>query len=170
MMRESDSLGLRRIGVPAVLGTAALVGSMGAYAAFVASDPANVLALWSARSLDVSLAILGVSATLEGHLVVSESVRFAVVPECTVFLPLAVFAAAVFAYPSPWRRKGVGLLLGIVALSAINTVRLVSLFYVADSIPAWYNTVHVLIWQPLMILGALGLWALWAAKVARPAS
>jgi hypothetical protein len=58
----------------------------------------------------------------------------------------------------------------MIGIFIINEVRLISLFYIGIYAPAIFDTTHLLVWQSLMILFALGLWLLWAYKYVRTAS
>jgi len=77
-----------------------------------------------------------------------------------------VLIAAMLAYPAPWRYKVVGILIGIVAIQALNVVRVISLFYLA----AWNHDVfefaHLYLWQALIMLDVLVVWLIWLRRVA----
>jgi len=72
------------------------------------------------------------------------------------------------AYPCRIRDKIIGILFGIVAISAVNLVRTVTLFFIGTHFSeSVFETAHFLIWQSLVILISIGLWLLWAQKLVR---
>jgi exosortase H (IPTLxxWG-CTERM-specific) len=101
---------------------------------------------------------------------VIRSPRFAVNIEngCNGVETMLIFLAAVLAFPAPWKARAIGLVFGILAIQAVNLVRVVALFYTGAYFPTWFDTSHTVIWQSLVILSGVLLWILWADRVARP--
>ena len=52
---------------------------------------------------------------------------------------------------------------GILLLSAVNLVRVISLFWIGSAFPQYLDVAHVLIWQ--MIVVVIVLWLVWAERV-----
>jgi exosortase H (IPTLxxWG-CTERM-specific) len=124
----------------------------------------GAMADWTAKSTAWTLSLLGAQAQAQGSTVVSTHFTFNVITECTAVFPIIIFLAAVLAYPASWKRKLVGAAAGIPLLLLINTVRLVSLFYIGYLYPTFFETAHLLVWQSLMIFFTLLIWLLWAVK------
>ena len=83
---------------------------------------------------------------------------------------MMIFTAAVIYFPSSLKEKLLGLIIGLAGIFVINQIRLVSLFYIGAYAPGIFETAHLLVWQSLMILLAIGLWLIWAYKyVSSPA-
>ena len=77
-----------------------------------------------------------------------------------------IVGGAILAFPATWRSRGLGVALGIMAVFAVNAIRIASLLLVAVRWPARLDFFHVDIWQPLMMLIAFGLflgWGVWLA-------
>lgn len=89
---------------------------------------------------------------------------------CDALEPAALFAAAVLAFPAPWRAKLIGVAIGVPVLLVFNVVRIVSLHYVLKHAPRWFETAHVDIWQPFFIFAAMALWVGWIVWFIRPAA
>lgn len=87
---------------------------------------------------------------------------------CDAIEPIALFMAAVLAFPTRWRPKVPGLLAGTLVLAAMNVVRIVSLFYTGIHWPTAFETMHVDVWQPAFIVLSLFFWVLWALWATRP--
>ncbi len=112
-----------------------------------------------------ALWLLGAEGRAYGSVVRSSVFTAEIIFECTAALPIAMWVAAVLAYPTGWRPKLLGLVLGMPALVLLNLVRLVSLFYLGHWWEAAFETAHLLVWQSLMVFLTLLLWLLWAATV-----
>jgi len=87
-----------------------------------------------------------------------------IITACTGLVAMAIFAAAVLAYPSSIAKKAEGIVIGIVGLFIFNLIRMVGLFVVGSHLPNLFNTAHYIVGQSLMILLAVGLWLLWLEK------
>jgi exosortase H (IPTLxxWG-CTERM-specific) len=140
--------------------------------AIVASHPVNdaVIVPFTGAIARVSAAILNVlgeQVTVHGTEI--RSSRFAVAIEngCNGVETALLFGAAVLAFPAPWKRRLLGLLLGFVAIQIINLVRVVSLFLVGVHWPALFGTSHTILWQSIVVLCGVLLFLLWAAREAR---
>ena len=59
------------------------------------------------------------------------------------------------------KEKLYGMFVGFIALSVINFVRTVSLYFVAAHQPQWFDNAHLILWQSLMVVLTIGLWFLW---------
>jgi exosortase H (IPTLxxWG-CTERM-specific) len=75
---------------------------------------------------------------------------------------LAAINAAV--PPHAW-----GLLLGFVAVQALNVVRVISLFYLGQWNTEWFTIAHEFLWQGLIMLDVLVVWLLWVRASPEPA-
>src|SRR4029453_13901506 len=80
----------------------------------------------------VTLFDSGVRAT--GKVIASTTNGFAVSIEagCNGVEATLVLIAAMLAFPAPWKHKLLGLVAGIVAVQALNVVRVISLFYLGQ--------------------------------------
>ncbi len=87
---------------------------------------------------------------------------------CDAIEPIALFVAAVLAFPAPLRSKWPGLLIGTLVLTALNIVRIISLFYVGIFWSTWFDRMHEDIWQPAFIVFSLFFWVVWALWATKP--
>jgi exosortase/archaeosortase family protein len=88
---------------------------------------------------------------------------------CDAVEPAALFASAVLAFPAPWAKKAVGIIAGTLVLLAINSLRIVSLFWVGIVARPIFAKVHLEIWPLLFILAAFALCAGWIRWARNPA-
>jgi archaeosortase B (VPXXXP-CTERM-specific) len=109
----------------------------------------------TASLLAWSLSLFGLSARADGSLVMSSLCSVKIIRECTAVHPIAIFCAAVVAYPLSWRARLLGLAAGSPILLLVNQVRLVSLCYIDRWYPSALETAHMVVWQSLIVLTAL---------------
>jgi archaeosortase B (VPXXXP-CTERM-specific) len=128
----------------------------------------ELAALGTAALTTGVLQLLGVEAHRHKKMVdVDASFLATIIFECTAVVPVMLWVAAVLAYPTGWRPKLLGLLIGIPILLGINLVRLVTLFIVGERWAAGFDFVHMQVWQSIMIFLTLLLWVVWAITFTR---
>lgn len=86
---------------------------------------------------------------------------------CNGVEAMILLIAAMLAFPSPWRYKLVGIAIGIIAIQALNLVRIVSLFFLGMWNETAFEWAHLYIWQALIMLDALVVWLLWIRSLPR---
>jgi exosortase/archaeosortase family protein len=137
------------------------------YSRLIASSPFHEFMAFTARITGYLLNITGGGVEVIDTVVSSSQFAFQIVDLCTAIMPMMIFAAAVLAFPSKIKEKTIGLLLGLVGIFVVNQIRLVSLWYIGIYIPDIFETAHLLVWQSLMILLAIGLWLIWVYRYVR---
>jgi len=80
---------------------------------------------------------------------------------CNGLEAMILLAAAMLAFPAPWARKLGGIVLGGVAIQALNIVRIVSLYYLSRWNASWFEWAHLYLWQPLIMVDVLVVWLVW---------
>ena len=80
---------------------------------------------------------------------------------CNGIEAVIILVSAILAFPAPWRHKVIGLVLGFVAIQALNLVRIVSLFFLALWSREWFDVFHIYLWQALIVLDALIVFLIW---------
>jgi len=107
----------------------------------------------------------------EGKVLQSGSNGFAVSIEagCNGVEATIVLIAAMLAFPAPWKRKLLGLAVGIVAVQGLNIVRVISLFYLGQWNLQAFEFAHLYVWQALIMLDVLVVWLLWVRTLPRAA-
>lgn len=89
--------------------------------------------------------------------------RFQVVPSCGATEIMAIFLAAVLAFPATARQRLSGLAVGIPMLYTINIVRLACLAVIGalDNGGDWFNFFHEFVWQAIYVVIVVLLWLAW---------
>ena len=105
----------------------------------------------------------------QGKILRSASNGFAVSIEagCNGVEATIVLVAAIFAFPAPWKRKLVGLAIGVIAVQGLNVIRVISLFYLGQWNSDVFEWAHLYVWQALIMLDVLIVWLLWVRTVPR---
>ena len=158
------SLGLRFVGLFLALFVAATLawsGARGTALERLVVEQATVAS--SARLISWLSPTEGVRA--DGFRLISPRVRLSVLNGCEGTESILLLAAAVLAFPAPWRRKPAGLILGTVIIFLLNQARIVGLYFILRHRPAWFESMHGYIAPTLIVLaGSLFfiLWLRWA--------
>lgn len=114
--------------------------------------------------------VFGEGAEADGTTLRSKRNSVNIAHGCDAIEPIALFVAAVIAFPAPWKTKLPGLLIGTFVLTALNIVRIISLFYVGIWKPSWFDRMHEDVWQPAFIVFSLFFWVVWALWATKPAA
>ena len=74
---------------------------------------------------------------------------------CNGVEAMIVLVSAIIAYPASWRARLVAIVLGFLAVQAMNILRIVSLFYLGEWNIAIFTWVHLYLWPVLIMLDVL---------------
>ena len=104
-----------------------------------------------------------------GVIIRDVSTQFAVeiAAGCNGVEAMILLIAAMLAFPSPWRYKLIGILVGLSAIQVLNLARIVSLFFLGMWNETAFEWAHLYIWQALIMLDALIVWLLWLRALPR---
>lgn len=132
----------------------------------------HVVLPWTALLARISAGLVtwfDASAAAQGKVLWNTTTGFGVSiePGCNGIEACIVLCAAILAFPARWRSKLVGLLVGCVAVQALNVVRVISLFYIGQWNTAAFNFAHEFLWQGLIMLDVLIVWLLWVRRTTR---
>ena len=111
----------------------------------------------------VLLNLVGERASASKTTIASPRYSVNIAHGCDAIEPIALFAAAVLAFPTSFRSKFPGLVLGTALLLVLNLVRIISLFYTGVYWPSAFEIMHIDVWQPAFILLSLFFYAICSA-------
>jgi exosortase/archaeosortase family protein len=130
---------------------------------------------WFARYLAVYARLAGLVLRIfdSGVRVVGNDIvgrtSLTVAKNCDAMDVTLLFAAAVVAFPAPWRRRFAGIAAGVVGITVVNVLRIASLYFVDLRWPSAFETIHAEVW-PLAIVAlaaaAFLAWSRWAQATA----
>lgn len=158
---------------PAMLGFivifAAVIGAF--YLVYVSElGDAFLVAPITKLSAAISSGLLGLFAddvASNGATVRFSGTAVSIARGCDGLEPMALFVAAVLAFPRFWSVKVHGLVAGLALLFAANQVRIISLVLARAWAPEAFDELHVVVWQFVFIVLALGSWMLWLRWASR---
>ena len=121
---------------------------------------------WTDALANVSARLVTIfdpAVTASGNVLQSGANGFAVSIEagCNGVEATLVLAAAMLAFPAPWRRKLTGLAIGILAVQGLNVIRVITLFYLGQWNYRVFEWAHLYVWQALIMLDVLVVWLVW---------
>jgi exosortase/archaeosortase family protein len=89
-----------------------------------------------------------------------------IAPECDAVQLQALLASAIVSFPAGLRHKGIGLVVTISWLQAVNFARIVTLYFIGSHFDEEiFHTAHEVVWPILLILITMATWVLWARWV-----
>ena len=102
-----------------------------------------------------------------GKVLQSSTNGFAVSVEagCNGIEAAIVLIAGMLAFPAPWKHRAIGILVGLIAVQALNVVRVMSLFYIGQWSFKAFEWAHLYLWQALIMLDVLIVWLIWIRTV-----
>jgi archaeosortase B (VPXXXP-CTERM-specific) len=132
---------------------------------FATDDDTALLKRAVAFLADGMLRAVGMRSSLEGVTIRVPGFSVSVVDQCTVVYESALLVAAILAFPATTRQRGTGIILGVVALSALNVVRVANLVLVGAWFPGWFPVLHLYVWQAIIAGAVVAIWLGWIAWV-----
>lgn len=109
------------------------------------------------------LGLVGFETSVQGSTIFLDGHVVKVVRGCDAMEPIALFIAAVIAFPLGLRAKLIGLAAGIPALVFINLGRITALTVVDGLWPQHFETAHLTVGQTLYVLATLCCWFVWVS-------
>lgn len=104
---------------------------------------------------------------LSGAIVAYHKFYARIIIECTGIYEMLIFAAAVFAFPTSWKKRAVGILGGLPMLYVFNVVRILFLILVGAHSRDFFDFMHLYFMQATLILMITSTWLLWIFWVVR---
>ena len=119
-----------------------------------------------ARASGTVLNLIGQDITMQGTAIHNPRFAVNIMNGCNGVETMIIFCAAVLAFPAAWKSRLAGLALGMIAIQAVNLVRVVALFLTGAYLPKFFDSSHTVVWQTIVILFGVLLWIFWANRFA----
>lgn len=121
---------------------------------------------------DISAALItpfDASVQSYGRVISHEETGFAVSIEagCNGVEAAIVLIAGVLAFPASWRDKTLAIVLGFLAIQAMNIMRIISLFYIGQWNLDLFTWTHLYLWPVLIMLDVLIVFLLYLRHLSR---
>ena len=135
----------------------------------------NIIIPWTGFLASVSSGIVSffdAHAISHGIILQDSKSGFAVSiqPGCNGIEAAIVLIAAISAFPSSFMEKIIGIMIGFIAVQALNVIRIISLFYLGQWNTTAFEWAHLYIWQALIMLDVFIVFILWIKYINRKSS
>ena len=111
------------------------------------------------------LNVIGQGVKVDGTVIASPRFGVNINNGCNGVEAMLILLASIAAFPATMRARAGGLLLGALAVQAINAVRIVTLYLLGAYQPRLFDMFHTAVWQIVIILVAIGFFLIWSARV-----
>jgi exosortase H (IPTLxxWG-CTERM-specific) len=133
-----------------------------------------VVAPWTAALAKISAVLLQIfDPTVRAYGAIIQNahsgVGVKIEPGCNGVEACIVLISAILAFPARWRDKLIGIVLGVIAVQAVNVLRVISLFYLLQWSQPAFEFAHLYLWQALIMLDVLVVWLVWVRYIQRRA-
>lgn len=135
----------------------------------------TVIAPWTAALAKISASLLQLfDPTVHAYGAIIQNahsgVGVQIEPGCNGVEACIVLVSAILAFPARWRDKLLGIVLGVIAVQAVNVLRVISLFYLLQWSQPAFEFAHLYLWQALIMLDVLVVWLVWVRYIQRRAA
>ena len=107
------------------------------------------------------LNLLGQDTTVSNANISSNAFSVNIKQGCDAIEPMGLFISNLIAFPAEWKKKIVGIFVGLLALFAINIARIDSLYFAGITNKQLFDIMHEEVWQFVFILLAVSFVFLW---------
>jgi exosortase H (IPTLxxWG-CTERM-specific) len=126
-----------------------------------------IIAFYAAVSAKI-LTWLGYNTSVTGGTVLfSTACSLNVKRGCDAIEATALFISAVLAFPAPYKRKIIGILIGVFLLMTVNFLRIITLFITNVKYPSLFNFMHDQLWQIIYIAIAVLMLIIWLQTLSK---
>jgi exosortase H (IPTLxxWG-CTERM-specific) len=109
---------------------------------------------------------IGQPVTVQGTTITSSRFGVNVNNGCNGVEAMLILLASIVAFPASMKARAIGLIVGAIAVQALNAIRIVSLYLLGAYQPRLFDLFHTAVWQIVIILAAIGFFLAWSARVA----
>jgi len=110
------------------------------------------------------LRLAGEPVEVKGVEVRGPGASIAIENGCNGLEAIIVLAAAVCAFPAPWKSRSIALLVGSIGLQLLNLVRTTSLYLFLRYRPSLFEVLHTSVWQTILVVAAVVFFLVWSSK------
>jgi len=116
----------------------------------------------------VVLKITGLPAVCRGDIINLPNISLQVNFGCNGLEAVMLYAAAVIAFPAPWRKKTTGLAGGLILIQVFNVLRICLLAYSGLHYRQLFDIIHIYIAQGMSIIVSLVIFFVYLNRLGKP--
>jgi len=109
--------------------------------------------------------LVGGSGRVNGDQITVSTLSLDINYECTGVYVVLILCVFLFAYPASWRSRVMGALIGMVALTVVNILRIAFLVRVAELAPDLFSYFHEYVWQGVFLVLVIAYAMTWVERV-----
>jgi exosortase/archaeosortase family protein len=114
------------------------------------------------------LGTMSIPCTSEGSLIRLPSILLDVKFGCNGLEAVMIYSVAVIAFPSPWKKRLIGIAAGFSILQTINILRIAFLAYSGIHFKTLFEYIHIYVAQGMMIAISLGIFFIYLSYAQGP--
>lgn len=107
------------------------------------------------------LEVMGIRSTVTGTIISLQGLSLDVRFGCNGLEAVMIYTVAVIAFPSSWRERFKGILIGFLVIQVINILRILALAYTGIHLKGLFEYIHIYVAQGIMIALALGVFLIY---------
>jgi len=107
------------------------------------------------------LKIFNIQVSRDGFNLIFQNFSIIINKDCIGWKGILFFFALVLSTKSTWKKRFIGLFIGIPAVFSVNILRIIFMIWVGFNIPNTFSIFHDILWQGSMIFWVLFLWLIW---------
>jgi exosortase/archaeosortase family protein len=107
------------------------------------------------------LSLIGVNLERQGIRLIDSNVTYIVTQDCLGWKSMAAFSSLVFSSTSRYRKHFKTIIIGLLAIVAVNIFRIVTTIYLSHVNIISFDIIHSLFWKWGLTFFVILLWAVW---------
>lgn len=107
------------------------------------------------------LSVFSDAANYHGVFVSYKGFSVEIIDECTGLFEMLIYLAAVASFSTTFKKKLIGVAIGIPAIFLFNLIRIILLLVVGASSFDTFNFMHLYLWQVTLIIMIASIWIMW---------
>lgn len=111
------------------------------------------------------LNIFGMGTSVDGSQIISDKFTVNIKTGCDGLEGMAIYSAAVLAFPAAMNKKMKGWLFGLLFLFVLNLTRVIQLYLTGIYYPDLFEILHQNVWQIIFIIISIVLFGIWLASL-----
>ncbi len=114
------------------------------------------------------MGIAGIPSEFHGGIINLPNISLDVKYGCNGLEAVILYAAAVIAFPAPWKKKAAGVAVGLLLIQIFNILRIAGLAYAGVHCNKYFDILHIYVAQGMTIVVSLVIFLVYLNYVGKP--